>query len=66
MIKTPLVAFDFFLKKCFPNFFFFLVLYSNTYSIMSLTLDFLLPPPPATYKVDQPFVTHASISGKFF
>ncbi|KAI8098849.1 DnaJ domain-containing protein [Halteromyces radiatus] len=30
---------------------------------MSLTLDFLLPPPPASYKVDQPFVTHASVSG---
>ncbi|CAO3697608.1 hypothetical protein G6F70_001734 [Rhizopus microsporus] len=29
---------------------------------MSLTLDFLLPPPPASYKADQPFVTHASLS----
>ncbi|KAI9305440.1 DnaJ domain-containing protein [Cunninghamella echinulata] len=30
---------------------------------MTLTLDFLLPPPPASYKVDQPFVAHSSISG---
>ncbi|KAG1468771.1 hypothetical protein G6F56_003644 [Rhizopus delemar] len=27
---------------------------------MSLTLDFLLPPPPATYKADQAFVSHAA------
>ncbi|SAL96199.1 hypothetical protein [Absidia glauca] len=29
---------------------------------MSLTLDFLLPPPPASYKADQPFAVHASVS----
>ncbi|CAO3607288.1 unnamed protein product [Cunninghamella blakesleeana] len=29
---------------------------------MTLTLDFLLPPPPASYKVDQPFVAHSDIS----
>ncbi|KAL0079268.1 DnaJ domain-containing protein [Phycomyces blakesleeanus] len=29
---------------------------------MSLTLDFLLPPPPASYKADQAFVAHAPIT----
>ncbi|KAI7861806.1 DnaJ domain-containing protein [Spinellus fusiger] len=29
---------------------------------MSLTLDFLLPPPPASYKIEQPYVTHATVS----
>ncbi|KAG0169041.1 hypothetical protein DFQ28_004055 [Apophysomyces sp. BC1034] len=29
---------------------------------MSLALDFLLPPPPASYKADQAFVAHASVS----
>ncbi|ORX50595.1 DnaJ-domain-containing protein [Hesseltinella vesiculosa] len=27
-----------------------------------MTLDFLLPPPPATYKLDQPTVSHTSVS----
>lgn len=31
---------------------------------MSLTLDFLLPPPPASYKADQASVVHGSLSGK--
>ncbi|KAI8380939.1 DnaJ domain-containing protein [Radiomyces spectabilis] len=29
---------------------------------MSLTLDFLLPPPPSTYKADQASVVHSSLS----
>ncbi|KAI9469908.1 MAG: DnaJ domain-containing protein [Benjaminiella poitrasii] len=29
---------------------------------MSLTLDFLLPPPPASYKADQPSVVHNTLS----
>ncbi|KAI7907277.1 DnaJ domain-containing protein [Cokeromyces recurvatus] len=29
---------------------------------MSLTLDFLLPPPPASYKADQPYVVHNKLS----
>ncbi|KAI7850207.1 DnaJ domain-containing protein [Circinella umbellata] len=29
---------------------------------MSLTLDFLLPPPPASYKADQQSATHAALS----
>ncbi|KAG0743663.1 hypothetical protein G6F57_006015 [Rhizopus arrhizus] len=29
---------------------------------MSLTLDFLLPPPPASYKADQASVSHAALS----
>lgn len=31
---------------------------------MSLTLDFLLPPPPASYKADQASVVHGSLSGR--
>lgn len=31
---------------------------------MSLTLDFLLPPPPASYKADQASVVKGSLSGK--
>lgn len=30
---------------------------------MSLALDFLLPPPPASYKTEQSHVVHAGLSG---